>query len=81
LVSIFGLLRKNVNWLAVFPAVFLKFIFLIAASNMVAKLFLGKSALGQITAMFSWPQLFTALSGGLVAYLFLKNKNIINHNQ
>ncbi len=64
-------LKKN-YWLKVIMASFLKFAFLFFASSIVINLFLTEKVAGKIAVMMSWPQFFTALTGGLIAYLFLK---------
>jgi len=50
----------------------LKFIFLWSTSFIVVKLLLKSELAGQVSAMMSWPQLATALLGGVIAYFFLK---------
>lgn len=72
LVISFGSLRKLNYWLAIVSAGFLKFIFLFATSSIIIELFI-KGVIGpKIAQMMSWSQLITALSGGVIAYLFLK---------
>lgn len=73
LVLVFNLLKKNNFWLGMVSAAVLKFIFLAGASSFLAHLFIKKEAILPILTMLSWPQLFTALAGGLLAYLVLKN--------
>ena len=72
LAVVFGYLKEKNYWLAIFSASLLKFLFLFNASSMVINLLLKKEVAGQVALMMSWPQLFTALSGGLIAYLFLR---------
>jgi len=58
-------------WLGIASASFLKFVFLFGTSAILINLFniqLPKS----IALMMSYPQLLTALAGGVIAYLFLK---------
>jgi len=40
---------------------------------MVMNLILKKELALKVSTMMSWPQLLTALLGGLIAYLFLKS--------
>src|SRR3989339_756181 len=68
----FDLLRKNNYWLGVFFGSILKFIFLWSTSSVVINLLLKKEIASQVSAMMSWPQLATALIGGVIAYIFLK---------
>ncbi|MDP2812188.1 MAG: iron hydrogenase [bacterium] len=68
----FDLLRKNNYWLGVFLGSILKFIFLWSTSSVVINLLLKKEIASQVSAMMSWPQLATALIGGIIAYIFLK---------
>ena len=72
LVLVFGFLKDKNYWLAVFSASFLKFLFLSGTSSIVIKLLLQKQLASGVAAMMSYPQLLTALAGGLLAYLFLK---------
>jgi len=72
LVSAFDYLKNKGYWLAVFWASFLKFLFLFFTSSMVINLIIKKEIASQVAAMMSWPQLFTALAGGVIAYFFLK---------
>lgn len=75
LILIFETLRKKNYWLAVASAGFCKFIFLWGASSFVFNLILpGKIAKGLSIAM-GYPQLLTALAGGVIAYIFLKFTN------
>lgn len=73
LVLAFNLLRKKNYWLAVVLASFLKFIFLAATSSLVIDLLLKKEVAQKVALMMNWPQLLTALAGGVIAFLFLKS--------
>ena len=71
LIVVFGLFAKKNYWLGIASASFLKFVFLFGTSTILINLFniqLPKS----IALMMSYPQLLTALAGGVIAYLFLK---------
>lgn len=72
LIITFGYLKEKKYWLAVISASFLKFLFLFSTSSIVVNLLLKKEIASSIAIMMSWPQLLTALIGGLLAYLFLK---------
>jgi hypothetical protein len=69
----FDFLKRN-YFLAVMVSSLLKFIFLYATSSMVIRLFMEGPVASKIAAAMSWPQLFTALAGGLIAYVFLKGR-------
>jgi len=71
LISIFAFLRQKNYWLAIISASFIKFIFLFSISSVVVNLLFQKEIAQSISIMMSWPQLLTALIGGLIAYLFL----------
>lgn len=72
LVVIFSHFKEKNYWLGIFLGSALKFLFLFNASSIVINLLLKKELAAKVALMMSWPQLFTALSGGLIAYLFLK---------
>ncbi len=77
LVSVFNYFKEKNYWMGMFFGSALKFIFLFGTSSLVISLLLKKELAGNVAAMMSWPQLFTALAGGLIAYLVLKiNKKI-----
>ncbi|TFG35356.1 MAG: iron hydrogenase [Parcubacteria group bacterium] len=78
LVVVFGYFKEKNYWLGMFSASFLKFFFLFNASSIVINLVLKKEVAGQVALMMSWPQLFTALSGGLIVYFILKQCKKIN---
>ncbi len=50
----------------------LKFLFLFSTSYIVIHLITQKTIAQKAAAMMSWPQLFTALLGGLLAFAFLR---------
>lgn len=64
LILAFNYLRNKNYWLAIVSASFIKFLFLFSVSREISS---------TIAVMMSWPQLLTALTGGLIAYLFLKS--------
>ena len=73
LIMVFSSLRKKNYWLGMVTASVLKFIFLFGASSIVIDLLLNKSVAPKVAMIMSYPQLFTALSGGLIAFLFLRS--------
>jgi len=72
LVLTFGVLKKKNFWLGVFAAGVLKFIFLYLSSSFIINFFIKTALPKPIIAMMAWPQLITALIGGIIAYLLLK---------
>ncbi len=72
LIITFDYFKKKNFWLGIILASFLKFLFLFLASSVVANLIVKKEIASKAAMMMSWPQLLTALTGGIIAYLFLK---------
>ncbi|MCX6789799.1 MAG: iron hydrogenase [Candidatus Gribaldobacteria bacterium] len=73
-----GSFRASSFFLGAISASILKFLFLYATSATLFQFILPQKLAPQIAAMMSWPQLTTALLGGLLAFIFLriyKNKN------
>lgn len=70
LIVIFGFLRNKSYWLAVGVASFLKFLFLFATSSIVIGLLVEQELAESVALMMSWPQLVTALAGGVLASVF-----------
>lgn len=70
LIVTFGLLRNKNYWLAVGVASFLKFLFLFATSSIVIGLLVQQELAESVALMMSWPQLVTALAGGVLASVF-----------
>jgi hypothetical protein len=73
LVLIFHYFREMNYWLGVIIASTLKFLFLFGTSSVVISLLIKKEIAPKVAMTMNWPQLFTALAGGLIAYLFLKS--------
>jgi len=73
LVSTFGYLRNKNYWLGLVSGSVLKFAFLFGTSSIVTNLLLNQQVAAKVAAMMSWPQLVTALAGGLLAYGFLRS--------
>jgi hypothetical protein len=59
-------------WSGIIFASFAKFLFLFLSVYLVTNLFIEGSVSQKIISMFSWTQLFTAVTGGVIAYFFLK---------
>ncbi len=72
MVTTFFYLKNSKFSIAVIAASILKFIFLLSTSYIVIHLITQKPIAQTASQMMSWPQLITALSGGLIAFAFLK---------
>ena len=72
LVVTFGYLRSKNYWLGLVSGSVLKFAFLFGTSSIVINLLLNQKVATSVAVMMSWPQLVTALAGGLLAYGFLQ---------
>lgn len=64
-------------WLGVAIGAILKFSFLFLSVNWITKLLWKKELASVVAQMMSWPQLITALAGGIIAWLVLKMINKI----
>ena len=73
LIIVFDQLKNKNYWLGMILASIFKFLFLFSTSSIVVNLLLKKEIASKIAMMMGWSQLLTALSGGIIAYLFLKN--------
>jgi len=74
LVLVFGFLKDKNYWLAVGVSSVAKFAWLFATSTIVIDLLLKKDLAQSVASMMSWPQLLTALLGGLVVWSIFKRK-------
>ena len=72
MVSVFEMLKKRNYYLGIVSASILKYLFLFASSSIAINLLMKKNAAHQVAVMMSWPQLVTALIGGILALLFFK---------
>ena len=72
LVLTFAYFKKLNFWAGVAVAALLKFTFLYGISSVVIGLLVNKTVAPMVVQMMSWPQLFTALAGGLLAFGYLK---------
>ncbi len=59
-------------WRGVIVGASLKFLFLFFSTSVIAKLLIKKTLAVKVAQMMSWPQLATALAGGLIAWAILK---------
>lgn len=59
-------------WLALAAAAAVKYFFLALSSNFVIGFLIKKELMVAVARMLSWTQLFTALTGGMLAWIFLK---------
>lgn len=73
LVIVFAYTYEKNFWWGVLAASLLKFIFIWSTTAAVANLIIKKpQAIKAVAMMMSWPQLFSALAGGVIAYFVLK---------
>lgn len=73
-VAIFYYIYKNNFLLAVLISSFVKFLFLHLTVSFLMGNFLEEKFLQKLALMMSWPQLATALFGGVIAYFIFKTK-------
>lgn len=71
--SFHKLYKTSGYWAALFVGAVLKFIFIYLTSIVVVGVFIQTPIASKISQMMSWPQLFNAIGGGIVAYVFLKS--------
>ncbi len=72
LVLIFYYLYKKNYFFALGVSAFVKFAFLHQTVTWIMSRYLEDKLVKTLSIMMSWPQFFTAIIGGLVAYAFLK---------
>jgi hypothetical protein len=75
LVYIFNLLREKNFFLGLIPAALVKFSLLFLVSNFIISFFIKQAVADKIAIMMSYPQLITALMGGIVVYLLTNKYN------
>jgi len=66
---------KNMNrgyWLGVIAGASLKFIFLYFSVSLISRLLIKQELAVKVAQMMSWPQLATAILGGVIAFAVLK---------
>ena len=65
--------NENIGyWSGLVVASFLKFIFLFLSVNVISNLLIKQELILKVAQMMSWPQFFTAIIGGIIAWVFLK---------
>jgi hypothetical protein len=72
LVLVFSKLKIKNFWLASISASVIKFLFIYGASILLFNFALKGNLPKTVLLMMSWPQLVTALSGAVIAYVFLR---------
>ena len=72
LVLTFAYLSKFNYWVGVLVGGVLKFAFLYGFSSVVIGLLINKQVASSVAQMMSWPQLVTAIAGGIVAFGVIK---------
>jgi len=71
-IAFFAYTYKTNYWLALLLAAILKFGFLALTVKFVMSAMLADSLVQRLAVMMSWPQLVTALLGGVIAFAILK---------
>ncbi|MDO8668444.1 MAG: ECF transporter S component [bacterium] len=59
-------------WIGVLVGAILKFLFLYISVSFIAKLLIKQELAVKVAQMMSWPQLATAVLGGMIAWVILK---------
>jgi len=59
-------------WFSIFSASAVKFLFLFLSVNTISGLLLKKELSSKVAEILSWPQFYTALLGGIIAFVVLK---------
>ena len=59
-------------WFGLMSGAVLKFAFLYFSLNIISKLLIKQELMAKVAQMMSWPQLATAITGGFIAWIFLK---------
>lgn len=72
MVVLFHYARQKNYWFGIGTSAVAKFVFLTVASRIFFQVFLNKPMTETLTMMMSWNQLYSALMGGIIAYVFLK---------
>lgn len=65
-------MKKNKYIWGVAIGALLKFVFLFSSVTVISNLLYKKELATAVSTMMSWPQFYTALLGGLVAWFFIK---------
>ncbi len=64
--------EKASYWLAILLASFIKFTFLFLSVSVISKLLIKSELAVKVAQILSWPQFYTALLGGVIAFIILK---------
>jgi len=65
--------NKNISyWTAILSASVIKFAFLFLSVSVISKLLLKSELTVKVAQILSWPQFYTALLGGVIAFVILK---------
>jgi len=64
-------------WWGVIVGSIIKFSFLLVSVNIISKLVIKNELVIKVAQMFSWPQLATAIIGGMIAWVVLRQLNRI----
>ena len=59
-------------WIGIAVGASLKFLFLYGSVSIIGNLLIKQELVFKVAQLFSWTQLFTALTGGMIAWLALK---------
>jgi len=70
---VFSKLKEKNYWLGIVIGAILKFLFIFLSAEFLIKMILKKELAAAILSMMSWPQLVTALAGGVIAFTVLKS--------
>ena len=60
-------------WSGVITGALLKFLFLFFSVSIISRLLIKSELAVKVAQMMSWPQFFTAFTGGMIAYIVLKS--------
>lgn len=75
MISTFNYFKDKNYWSAVFLSAIFKFAFLFTTSSLIINLIIKQELATKVANMLSYPQLITAIIGGLIAYTFINKKN------
>jgi hypothetical protein len=59
-------------WYGIVMASILKFVFLYFSVTIISRLLIKQELIAKVGQLMSWPQLTTALTGGMIAWIVLK---------
>ena len=71
---VYNRIKNNTTgyWSSIFIASFLKFTFLFFSVSVISKLLIKSELTVKVAQILSWPQFYTALLGGIIAFVILK---------